>query len=77
MPQREVISFSLSPDRAKALKKAVAEAGISLSEFLRDALTQKIKLSQWKKIRQKGAKTAKKFRVSPEDIEAIVDEFRE
>jgi len=78
MAQRAIISISLSPDRAEELREAVAQEGITVSEFLRDAVAQKLRANQWKKIRRKGAKTAKKFKISNEDqIEAIVDEFRE
>ena len=77
MSQREVISISLPPHRLKELREVVAEEGISMSEFLRKAAVQKLRSTQWKKIRKKGALTAKKFKISPEDIEAIVDEFRE
>ncbi len=77
MSQREVISFSLPRNQAKELKKTIAREKVTLSKFLRDALAQKLRVSRWKKIRRKGALTAKKHRISPEDIEAIVDEFRQ
>lgn len=77
MRQREIISFSLPADRAKALKQAVNQSGMSLSEFLRDAISRKLLANDWKKIRRKGAQTAKKYKISPEGIEKIVDEFRE
>ena len=77
MRQREVISFSLPPDGLRALRKAVAREGIKLSEFIRDAVAQKLRSLEWKRIRRKGAETAKKYKISPEDVEAIVDEFRD
>ncbi len=77
MRQREVISFSLPPEGARALKQAVVREGVKLSEFLRAAVTQKIRMLEWKRIRRKGAEAAKKFRVSPEDLESIVDEYRD
>lgn len=77
MRQSQIVSFSLSPEWVRELKSEVAREGVSLSEFLRRAIAQKLRATQWKRIRRKGAATAKKFRVSPEDIEEIVDQFRE
>lgn len=76
MRQREVISFSLPPQWARSLKKAVREEGMSLSSFLREAILTRLRQREWKKIRRQGARTAKKFAISPEDLEEIVDEFR-
>lgn len=77
MRQSQVISFSLPPEWLRELKAEVGHQGVSLSEFVRKAIAQRLRASQWKRIRRKGAAAAKKFKVSPEDIEEIVDQFRE
>lgn len=76
MRQREIVSFSIPSDGLRELKKAVSDSRVSLSQFLREAVVQKVRAVEWKRVRRKGAETARRFRVSPEDIETIVDEFR-
>ena len=77
MGLREVVSISLPPQRARELRRTASDEGVTVSEFLRIAVTQKLRIDHWKKIRKRGAQTARKFKISPEEIEAIVDEFRE
>ena len=77
MRQTEIISFSITPTWAKKIKKAAEIEGRSLSEYIRESVRQRLATQQWKSIRRLGTATAKKYSISPEDIESIVDEFRE
>lgn len=76
MRKTAVISVSLAQSLADNLRDLVAREGISVTEFVRDAVRQRMQMFQWRKIRARGAAAAKRHAVSPEDVESIVDEFR-
>lgn len=74
---RQVLSFSLPPSELAQLRRSVKSSGATLSAFVREAIQRRLLDMQWREIRRLGKKTAKKFKVSPEDLEEIVDEFRD
>lgn len=77
MSSSTILSFSLPAKFARLVRHRAGLNGDTLSEFMRDALEQKMKTEAWKEFRAEGARSAKKYQVSPEDIENIVDRFRD
>lgn len=73
----ETITFSLPPMLAKKAEKLMKAQGKTRSELLREALRRYIEDQEWKKIYKFGEMQAKKLGIRPEQVEDIVDEYRD
>ncbi len=72
----EVLSFSLLPQEARRIKKAAKATHKGLSDFLRDAAKRAAIAYEWRGFCQKGERSARQLRISPEEIEDLIDELR-
>ena len=70
------ITFSLPPDMADRVDEVMKQQGRPRSEFLRDAVLRYIEECEWRQLLQYGEKTARKQGIGPEDVAALVEEFR-
>ncbi len=71
----EVVSVSLSKETARKLDSLSENRGQSKSALVASLIDKWDEEDRWQKIYQKGAKTAKKFKItSEEDIERILHE---
>lgn len=80
--QTQMINFSIPKQLLETVDVLAEEEMKSRSEFLRDAirnyLEKKLTLKQrWEEIFSYGKKNAKTLKIKPENLEKIIDEYRE
>ena len=72
----EVMTISVAPRDARLIKRAAKSMKKSLSDFLRESAKQALTAYEWGQWCRKGEKSARKMRVSPEDVEGLIDDLR-
>ena len=71
----DVISVSLPRDTARKLENVRKMRGQSRSAFLTSLINELTEEERWRRIYQRGEKTARKFRITSEDdIDRILHE---
>ena len=70
------ITFSLPPDMADRVDEMMTQQGRSRSEFLREAVLRYIEECEWRGLLQYGEQTARQRGIGPEDVAALVEEYR-
>ncbi len=70
------VTFSLPPDMADRVDEMMAQQGRSRSEFLREAVLRYIEECEWRGLLQYGEQTARQQGIGPEDVAALVEEYR-
>ena len=70
------VTFSLPPDMADRVDEMMAQQGRSRSEFLREAVLRYIEECEWRGLLQYGEQTARQRGIGPEDVAALVEEYR-
>ena len=70
------ITFSLPPDMADRVDEMTVQQGRSRSEFLREAVLRYIEECEWRGLLQYGEQTARQRGIGPEDVAALVEEYR-
>ena len=70
------ITFSLPPDMADRVDEMMAQQGRSRSEFLREAVLRYIEECEWRGLLEYGEQTARQRGIGPEDVAALVEEYR-
>lgn len=70
------VTFSLPPEMADRVDEMMAQQGRSRSEFLREAVLRYIEECEWRALLQYGEQTARQRGIGPEDVAALVEEFR-
>ncbi len=70
------VTFSLPPEMADRVDEMMTQQGRSRSEFLREAVLRYIEECEWRGLLQYGEQTARQQGIGPEDVAALVEEFR-
>ena len=70
------ITFSLPPEMADRVDDVMKQTGRSRSEFLREAVLRYIEECEWRQLLQYGEERAREQGVGPEDVAALVEEYR-
>ena len=70
------VTFSLPPDMADRVDEMIMQQGRSRSEFLREAVLRYIEECEWRGLLQYGEQTARQRGIGPEDVAALVEEYR-
>ena len=70
------VTFSLPPDMADRVDEMMMQQGCSRSEFLREAVLRYIEECEWRGLLQYGEQTARQRGIGPEDVAALVEEYR-
>lgn len=73
----ETITFSLPPVMAKRMAKLMKIEGRTKSELLREALRDYIEKKEWKRLCRFGQMQARKLGITKDQVEDIVDEYRD
>ena len=77
MPRNtRTITFSLPPDMADRVDKAIQQQGRSRSEFLREAVPRYMEECEWRQLLEYGGERARTEGIGPEDVPRLVDEYR-
>ncbi len=71
-----LLSVSLPDDLADEIESLAEASGKTKSELVRDALRHQIRLERFSSLRRFGQDQAEAAGVGPEDIEALVDQYR-
>jgi CopG family transcriptional regulator / antitoxin EndoAI len=72
----KILSVSI-PDELMRDTEAIARAqGRTKSDLVRDALRRQVRLERLRGLQRYGRSRAEERGVGPEDVEALVDEFR-
>ena len=72
----KTITFSLPPDMVERLDQAIQGQGRSRSEFLREAVVRYIEECEWRQLLRYGEEQARAQGIGPEDVAALVEEYR-
>ena len=70
------ITFSLSPEMAEQVQRAVKEEDRTVSELLREAIRLYMEEREWRRLERYGRLRAREQGIAPEDVERLVDEHR-
>ena len=70
------ITFSLPPDMADRVDEMMTRQGRSRSEFLREAVLRYIEECEWRGLLRYGEQMARQRGIGPEDVAALVEEYR-
>lgn len=76
MENRKVFTFSLPKSVLEDVKRIACEAKLTRSELFRMAITDLIGRLKWEKASRFGQKAAREMKITEEDIEGIVHDFR-
>lgn len=72
----KTITLSLPPEMADRVDQVAAQEGRSRSEFLRTAVLRYIEECEWRQLLQYGQERTRAQGLGPEDVGAIVEEYR-
>ena len=70
------ITFSLPPEMAERVDEVMKQQGRTRSEILREALDRYIQECEWRELLQYGEQRARELGIGPEDVAALVEEYR-
>ncbi len=77
MRQYQTISFSALPKFREEIANMAKEEGMTLSEFIREALRRQIELKKFRQAQERFTGRARELGIEDEDdVERIVDEIR-
>ncbi len=76
MRTSKIMSFSVPPEFEDQIKEAAQSEHRTISEFLREAVRQYVKMKQIEKTRSVVASRLRKAGINESDIEAAIDEER-
>lgn len=76
MRTSKVLSLSLPPSMYKETQEIAKEERRTFSELIREALRQYIENREWKKLQRYGAKKSKELKISKEDLEKLISDYR-
>jgi metal-responsive CopG/Arc/MetJ family transcriptional regulator len=71
-----LLSVSLPDDLADEIDSLVEASGRNKSELVRDALRRQIRLERVYSVRRLGQSRAEAQGIGPEDVENLIDRFR-
>lgn len=72
----KILSVSLPDELMRDTEKLALAQGKTKSDLVRDALRRQIQLGQLRELQRYGRRLAETRGIGPEDVEALVDEFR-
>jgi metal-responsive CopG/Arc/MetJ family transcriptional regulator len=72
----KILSVSLPDELMRDTEKLALAQGKTKSDLVRDALRRQIQLGQLRELQRYGRRRAELRGIGPEDVEALVDEFR-
>jgi Ribbon-helix-helix protein, copG family len=72
----KILSVSLPDELMRDTENLALAQGKTKSELVRDALRRQIQLGQLRELQRDGRRLAERRGIGPEDVEALVDEFR-
>ena len=70
------ITFSLPLEMAERVDEVMKQQGRTRSEILREALDRYIQECEWRELLQYGEQRARELGTGPEDVAALVEEYR-
>ena len=77
MPRNtKTITFSLPPDLALQVDRMMRQQSRTRSELLREALLRYLEECEWTELLQYGERRARELGIGPEDVGALVEEYR-
>ena len=77
MPRNtKTITFSLPPDLALQVDRITRQQSRTRSELLREALLRYLEECEWTELLQYGERRARDLGIGPEDVGALVEEYR-
>ena len=71
------VTITLPLDMVRQADEAAEEAGVSRSAFLQQAIEHAVRNHRWRKIFAYGEAQAKKMGIKPEDVQRLIEEYRE
>ena len=77
MATRRILSISLPFDLLKEIRAVAKDEHLSISELLRQAVSDFIGRWKWERAKKAGKRAVREMKVTPEDIEGIVHAFRQ
>jgi CopG family transcriptional regulator / antitoxin EndoAI len=72
----KTITFSLPPEMAEKVEEVRREEGRTMSDLVREALRRYMQEREWQEVLKYGELQATEQRISPEDVENLVDQYR-
>jgi len=76
MRKTKVIAFSAAPEFEEEIQKQAKAEHRTTSEFIREAVRQYMARQEFEETRKSVAKRMKKKKLSPSDVESILDVLR-
>jgi metal-responsive CopG/Arc/MetJ family transcriptional regulator len=76
MANRQIVTLSIPQDILKEVQEVAREEELSKSELFRRAIIDFIGRRKWEEAKKIGRKTAQEMKITIEDIEKIVHDFR-
>ena len=73
---RRTITLSLQPELADRMDKILKRDGRTRNALLRTALLRYIEECDWRQLLQYGEQRARDEGIGPEDVGALIEEFR-
>jgi metal-responsive CopG/Arc/MetJ family transcriptional regulator len=76
MSGRRIFTLSVPANILKEINEVAKEESVSKSELFRKAITDFIGRYRWERARKTGKKAARELKITEEDIEDIIHDFR-
>lgn len=72
----KILSVSLPDELMRDTEQLALAQGKTKSDLVRDALRRQVQLGRLRELQRYGRRRAEERGIGPEDVEALVDEFR-
>lgn len=73
----EILRVSLPRHLAQEATRVASRAGLSRDEFYQRVLEQYLWLREWQKLQAYGFQQALKLGLRPDDVQRLIDEYRQ
>lgn len=71
------VTITLPLDVVQQVEEAAEQAGVSRSAFLQQAVERAVRNHRWQAILKYGREQAQRMGIKPEDVQGLIEEYRE
>jgi len=77
MRTTKILSLSLPPELLQQAEDMAKKEGRTKSELFREALRRYIQEVEWRELQKYGNRQAQELKLKEEDVERLIDEYRQ
>lgn len=71
------VTITLPLETVQQVDEAAEKDGVSRSAFLQQAVERAVRNHKWQELKKYGREQARRMGIKPEDVQRLIDEYRE